>query len=268
MRRRLGLKSHALDAVGQLEGDREHESDEPGQRQVERENSPPGVEKDGDDHEYSEVGHLAGNHSGDRAEIGSFPERLAADLASGEVHDVADDQVLEGEEPVQGPQVDVLVSMPAPPWLPRGEPGEGSLRYVAVDSIDVGRTVMKDVVFELPEPRARSEAIGDVGQQTIHAGIAEEGPVVGVVHDAGRHANQSQEQHAGRNHADQEPPVPDDQAPVAEDHQHQDEHRLEVEPASSSADLSSRRESGSPELHQRLVRGVLCVDLQRDLLES
>jgi hypothetical protein len=77
---------------------------------------------------------------------------LSVETAGDHREQVADEQVLERQEPVQRPHIDVLTAIPEVPPLGWRQAGEWEQGDVGVEASDVGVAVVQRVVLDPPEP--------------------------------------------------------------------------------------------------------------------
>ena len=79
-------------------------------------------------------------------------QRLVAEAAGDDRQEVTDEQVFEGEEPVQRPHVQVLGPVPRVPWLGGSQSCERVELDVGVEADDVGVGMVQRIVLCPPEP--------------------------------------------------------------------------------------------------------------------
>ena len=163
------------------------------------------------------MGQLAEQDPEHQAEAHRLAERLIADLLTDERCDVADQQVLDGEEPIQRPDVHVLPAEPAMPPLGGRQPRPRRQLEIGIEADDVGVAVMQDVVLDPPQPGAGAERVGRVGERLVDPPVTRERAVIGVVHDARPDGDQRQRQDRRRTRPDHERELRDDERVVARD---------------------------------------------------
>ena len=166
----------------------EHEPDAPRADGVEDDHPPPRVEHEWDDHRPTHMSQLAEEDAQHVAETHRLTQRLLADPLTDERCHVADQQVLDREEPIQRPDVHVLPSEPAMPPLGWRQPRPRRQLEIGIEADDVGVAVVQDVVLDPPQPGAGPERVGRVGEGRVDPPVTRERAVIGVVHDARPHA--------------------------------------------------------------------------------
>ena len=109
--------------------------------------------------------------------------------------DVADRLPAEAHQQVDRPDVEVLVPVPGPRRLGRGEAGERNLRDVVVVPVHVRIRVVRNVVLDAPGiAREAEQRVGRPADEVVPATAAEVGAVVRVVLDAERDQRRTDQQ--------------------------------------------------------------------------
>jgi hypothetical protein len=96
------------------------------------------------------VGQLAEGDAGDDARPAGLAYRLSVETAGDHREQVADEQVLEGQESVQRPHVHVLTAIPEVPPLGWRQASKWKQGDVRVEAGDVGVAVVQRVVLDPP----------------------------------------------------------------------------------------------------------------------
>ena len=231
----------AIDAVCELEEVRQPEADEPRDAHVEEQHAPPREEQHRDHQGPRDVECLPER---DHRHITSTQPRrqLVAGLAAGDDRgEIRQDEPLDRQEAVEHPHVDVLVLVPDVPPLLRGEASERRLVDVGVVSDHVRVAVVQAVVLEPPEERAGAEQVGGVSHHPVHLLRCAERTVVGVMHDARRHAHAGHDEHQRAPHSKHEAERREHKAVVARRPDRDDENGLALQTTTGTRDLDRGR---------------------------
>jgi hypothetical protein len=109
----------------------------------------------------------------------------ASDASPPERSEVADRLEAQPHETVERPDVDVLEAIPRLRGLNRHQPGDWHLRNVAVVTVDIRVSVMRDVVPDAPRVAGEpEERVGSPSKQMVVTRLAEGCSVVRVVLNA------------------------------------------------------------------------------------
>src|SRR5690606_17403668 len=188
---------------------------------------------------------------GDQADRDRRADRLLADPAVDEREQIADQQVLDRQEAVQRPDVDVLPAVARPPRLAGSDTRPRPQLDVGVVADDVRVAVVQLVVLDPPQVRARPERVGRPRQRAVEPFQPRERAVVGIVHHACGKRDGADDQQPGRAEPNEQTEIGDDQRVVRGSEHGGDHHRLAVQPPPGRPQFGDGGSDGPPDCGDR-----------------
>src|SRR6266508_1393586 len=156
-----------------------HTRHQPGDHVV-KEDDPDGVEQQRDPESHAEEDHFAGNEDYQLPTRGAR-ERLVTDPAADELAEIINKLPLDGQQPVERPEVEMLPPVIPPPLLMRRQPGEEAEVDVGVMAGDIDVCVMEDDVLPAPQVGAASNQLQRHRHELVAPGEVRIGLMAAVV---------------------------------------------------------------------------------------
>ena len=147
---------------------------------VVKEDDPDGVKQQRDPESHAEEDHFAGNED-DQLPTRGARERLVTDPAADEFAEIINQLPLDGQQPIERPEVEMLPTVIPPPLLMRRQPAEQAEVDVGVMTGDIDVGVMEHDVLPAPQVGAASNQLQRHRHELVDPGEVRIGLVAAVV---------------------------------------------------------------------------------------
>ena len=103
----------------------------------------------------------------------------------------------QGADGIQGEHVEELKAMCRQPFLGGALSQKRAMGNIIIDTVDIGESVMDDIVLDLPDVGVTAQRIHSQPHDTVYPFFVREAVVTGIVHDIECYADKDKSQEDG-----------------------------------------------------------------------